>query len=352
MMRAAIVGCGSLGGVIASRLWDHPSFDLTVVDTDPRIRKQAAAGGLVVTQGSRRTVCRPRFVSDLAGAHTTFDIILLTTKAGGVVDLATAARRHLSPGGFFVAVQNGLVGEDLVGELGPAQVVPGCVLWGASMTAPGEYRITADGGFIMGVLEPRHRADAGDNPATAAAFLSRAFPVRICDDMRGVLWSKLAITASFTALGALTGRIFGDLVGTRPLRRAILDIGSEVYAVSRALGIRLEPLGSGLNIERFLRPGGYPVPVKHLLLRIIGRRHRNTVSSMLASLQAQRPTEVDLLNGLIWQKAQELGLDVPVNRRITEIVHDLEAGAATIGDDLLLKLRSSPSSIPSQKFCP
>ena len=132
--------------------------------------------------------------------------------------------------------------------------------------------------------------------------------------------------------------MFGDLVRSRSVRRLILALGEEVYWASQFEKVQLEPLGGGLNVERFVRPRGYPAPLKHLLIRIIGHHHRNTVSSMQASLEAGRKTEVDLINGMIAEKTRKAGGEAPVNAAVTEIVHDLESGILQPGNHLLQRL--------------
>ena len=50
-------------------------------------------------------------------------------------------------------------------------------------------------------------------------------------------------------------------------------------------------------------------------------------SSMSDDLAAGRKTEVDYLNGEMIRLAQQLNVDAPVNRVISELVHEAEAGA-------------------------
>lgn len=172
-----------------------------------------------------------------------------------------------------------------------------------------------------------HGATAGSaRLERAAAVLSVVFPVRRSADIRGVLWSKLAITASFTTLGAISGLRFGELVRRADTRALLLAIGMEVGRVALAEGVRLEPLGGGLDMRRLLLEPGYPRPVKDALMRLVGHRHRRTSSSMLAALRRGRRTEIDFINGRVARLAEAHGLDAPLNRRAAALVAELEAG--------------------------
>jgi len=47
-------------------------------------------------------------------------------------------------------------------------------------------------------------------------------------------------------------------------------------------------------------------------------------SSTLQDLRAGRRTEIDALNGAVVKLAEAHGIDVPVNRRLVTMIHELE----------------------------
>jgi 2-dehydropantoate 2-reductase len=165
--------------------------------------------------------------------------------------------------------------------------------------------------------------------------------VRPCADLAAVLWAKLAISASFTSLGAISGLRFGRLAAAAESRRLILGIGEEVLRAARSQGVEPGTLGGGLDVRRFLLPaeeGGYGTARKHLLLRLLGFKHRRTESSMLDSLRRGRPTEIDFLNGLVVRIAGKAGLPAPWNRAVCRLVEDLERGRRQPGEPNLAEL--------------
>ena len=331
-MNVAVVGCGSLGGVIAVRLAGRQGLHLEVLNRNPRIAEAASRQGLRLHAGGRWFTARVR----LAGAplNPPYDAVILAQKANGLEQTCRELLPALAPRGFFLTTQNGLVGLELRRSFGPERVVPGCVLWGASMTEPGVYELTASGPFLLPAGEAFPLRDAG-------ALLSQVFPVRPCPDITGALWSKLAISASFTALGAISGLRFGRLAATAERRRLILAIGEEVLRAARAQGVELGALGGGLNVRRFLLPaeeGGYPTARKHLLLRLLGWKNRRTESSMLDSLRRGRPTEIDFLNGLVVRLAEQAGLPAPWNRAVCQLVGEMERGQLGPRDSNLAEL--------------
>jgi 2-dehydropantoate 2-reductase len=333
-MNVAVVGCGSLGGVIAVLLSDRPGLRLEVLNRNPLIAEAAVRQGLRLRAGGRRLTAR--VLMSAAPSRGPYDAVILTQKANGLEQTCRDLLPALTPRGFFVTTQNGLSGLDLLREFGPERVVPACVLWGSSMRAPGAYELTATGPFLL--------AENGGTAAALAAargLLSQVFPVRTCPDVASALWSKLAITASLTALGALSGLRFGRLAAAAPIRRRILAIGAEVWSAAASQGVELGALGGGLNVRRFLQPaaqGGYPAGVKQLLLRLLGWKHRRTESSMLDSLLRGRPTEIDFLNGLVVRVAERAGLVAPWNRAVCELVGEMERGERRPGTPNLADL--------------
>ncbi len=333
-MNVAVVGCGSLGGVIAVRLAGRPGLRLEVLNRNPLIAEAASRRGLRLRAWGRWFTGRVPLVATPSGRP--YDAVILAQKANGLEQTCRELMPVMAPGGFFVTTQNGLSGLQLLRSLGPERVVPGCVLWGASMSEPGVYELTASGPFLLGAP-----AAPGRPNAEARALLSQVFRVRTCADIAAALWSKLAISASFTSLGAISGLRFGRLAASAESRRAILAIGEEVLRVASVQGVELGSLGSGLNVRRFLQPaaeGGYPPARKQLLLRLLGWKHRRTESSMLDSLRRGRSTEIDFLNGLVARLAEQAGLPAPWNRAVCQLVGEMESGRLRPGESNLAEL--------------
>jgi 2-dehydropantoate 2-reductase len=320
-MKVAILGCGSLGGVMAARIAGRPDVELTVIDRDPHIAEAINKRGLILRQGKKRWMPKVRLVEKVG--NESFDALILATKANSLVEAAKLLEGNLTPQACVITVQNGLAALDLAGVVGTERLIPGCVLWGASMDAPGEYRITNSGSFIIGSL---HALQLEALASKAQGLLASVFPVSVSSNIRGVLWSKMAVTTTFTTLGAITGFNFGRLAASMAARRVMLQIGRELFEVGRAEGITFEPLGGALNIERFLSEAGYARFIKHLLIRIIGYNIRHDESSMLDSIQRGYKSEIQFINGTVVRRAGHFGIPVPYNRLAVDLIEQMERG--------------------------
>lgn len=79
-------------------------------------------------------------LDDVAG---TFDAAYLAMKATEVEQSARAVAGRLSPEGYVVTLQNGVVEDCVAGILGRERVVGALVVgWGATMHVPGVYEMT------------------------------------------------------------------------------------------------------------------------------------------------------------------------------------------------------------------
>jgi 2-dehydropantoate 2-reductase len=124
-------------------------------------------------------------------------------------------------------------------------------------------------------------------------------------DARGAQWTKLIFNSAVNPVGALTRLHHGAahrLPPTSVLYEALLQEGE---SVAKALGITLH------SDPREMVAEGARGPEK-----------RN--ASMLLDILAQRPTEVDFINGAIADCGEKLGIPVPLNRAIWQLVKGLE----------------------------
>jgi 2-dehydropantoate 2-reductase len=320
---------------MAARLAGRPDIDLTLIERDPRIAEAVNSKGLTLRRGKSACTCEVRLVEKVG--NESYDALILATKAGSLEEAARSLERNLDPGACVITVQNGLVALDLAEVVGAERLVPGCVLWGASMEAPGEYRITNTGSFIIGSLDA---AQPATTVSRAQTLLSHIFPVKISPNIRGVLWSKMAITTTFTTLGAITGLPFGQLAANPEIREVILRIGGELFEVGRGKGVSFEPLSTGLNIENLISDKGYPRFLKHLLIRIIGYKYRHDESSMLDSIRRGFKTEIDFINGTVVQSAERSGIPVPYNRLAVDLIRQMEQGSRRPAVENLAAFRS------------
>ena len=194
-VRVLIVGCGGIGGNLGAGLAGHPRVSrLVAVSSNPAIAAAVNADGFVVDGQAHRG----EVVAE-APAGETFDFVLLATQPPQVEAAARTALPALAPDGAMVVLQNGLCERRIAAIAGDDRVIGAVVAWGAAMDAPGRYRRTSSGGFVLG------RPDGREDPrlSTLADVLSAVGPTEVTTDLAGYRWSKLAINCAISTLGTI-----------------------------------------------------------------------------------------------------------------------------------------------------
>jgi 2-dehydropantoate 2-reductase len=126
------------------------------------------------------------------------------------------------------------------------------------------------------------------------------------DDLRPAQWSKLIFNATVNSVAALTGlphdpHFAGEPLG--PLVHALVDEGK---ATAAAVGVELWEDPWEMNVLATQR----------------GHAHR---PSMLEDVEAERPTEIDLITGALVREAERMDVPVPLHRALYALVKAKEA---------------------------
>jgi 2-dehydropantoate 2-reductase len=338
--RLLLMGCGSVGGVIAGGLL-QAGHKVAIVTHNDEIAQTINTDGLRLTTPEGQWTVPTTAHTHLDEVTGPFDAAYLAMKATEVEQAARDVAGYLSPGGYVVTLQNGVV-EDRVGAiLGRERVVGALVGWGATMHAPGVHEMTSRGELVVGELD----GHVTPRVKRLKATLDAAALTTISTNIYGVLWSKLAINCVITTLGAVTGQLLGEMLQRRDIRRLALAITSEVVDVAEAHGVSLEPVGGTLDLYRLYLPpdrraGGFGLDlmIKHAIMLFVGLKFRRLKSSMLQSLERGRRPEIDFMNGYVMERGQEKGVPTPVNAALTAMVREIEAGTRPTSPDNLESL--------------
>jgi 2-dehydropantoate 2-reductase len=328
--RILIEGVGAIGGVLAGKLIQS-GYTPTLVTNNPAITDAIKQRGLALTDGEYSFSLRaPHTYTSLEDVPDgEYDAAYLLMKADGVVNAARRTITLLKPDGYVVTFQNGIV-EDAVAEaIDKERVISGIIGWGGTMHAPGAYERTTGGTIHIGELDGGITSRLKD---LAAACKTTGMAVIMTPNIRGALWSKLAINCTITTIGALTGDTLGELVKDARIRKVFLRTYSEVVDTAEALGITLERIATDPKLL-YLPHGANFVQsiIKDVLVRVVGRRYGKQKSSSLQSLERGRKTEIDYLNGYVVQRAQQVNVPTPVNAALVKMIKEIEGGQREIG---------------------
>jgi len=325
----AVIGAGAVGAVVAA-LVSEAGYNVEIVCKHADLAERIRTEGIHLTgaKGEHR-VAMPA-VADVAELKETKDIIFLATKATDMLEVAEELLPFLKDTSVVVSLQNGICEDALGGIIGRDRIV-GCVVgWGSTMHSPGEIEMTSTGEFVIGTIDNR----PDPRLRSIAEMLNTVAPVEISSNIMGSLYAKLIINSCITSLGAVCGLYLGEMLSKKKIRAIFIEIMREAMAVANAMELRVEEYGGKINYYTLLRGAGFFDNLKrHLLIRMIGFKYRRLKSSSLQSLERGKPTEIDFLNGYIVAKGEEYTVSVPVNRRIVQMIKEIEEKKREISPD-------------------
>jgi 2-dehydropantoate 2-reductase len=292
----AVIGLGSIGGVAAGCLAAAGRHDVIACVRQPLTR--------LTLDGPNGTVELPlRSLTDPAQA-TPVDWVLLCTKTHQTVATAPWLKQLCAPSTRVAVLQNGIDHVARVAPLaGGATVLPVVVYYNGERLAADRVRLRqgANQDFVV----------PNDDAGRAFARLFESTPLRVDagDDFVTLAWRKLLLNAVASPVTALT--LQRQAVLRRPdIQTLCLAVLDEAIAVGRAEGAKL----AADEAQRILAT----------LFTFSGELG----TSMYFDRLADRPLEIEALNGAIVAAGERHGIATPLNRALLALLRAVNDAAA------------------------
>jgi 2-dehydropantoate 2-reductase len=204
---------------------------------------------------------------------------------------------------LFLTLQNGLGNEEVIcKQVDPEKVMIGVTHHGATLLGPGHVRHAGWGDTYIGELKGRETERAS---RIAEMFQKAGIETYVSSQIYELVWAKLLINVGINGLTALTGLKNGQLLDYPETLRLMDALVSEAADVAKRKGIRI-----GEN------------PIQKVVS--VAEATRENRSSMGQDFDYKRKTEIDAINGAIVREARRLGIAVPYNQMITDLIKAIE----------------------------
>lgn len=316
-----IVGAGAIGAIVGSHLVDS-GHEVVFVEANRDHVAAMRAHGLKVT-GEVDFTMRPKVYLPKEYRGTT-GRMLLAVKSRHTIEALEPLARFVAPDGFVLSLQNGLEEDKIKSIVGPERTVGAFITFGGYYVKPGEVHYGGAGSFMVGELDgsPTPRVEA-----LAEAF-SHQQTVVVTDNIYGCLWGKMCLGAVYFGT-AIVDAAVQEIYADAQCRAILGRIAGEAVSVADAHGVRTEAV-DGFDPKVF-RPGSPADPdavaAAWQAQLHYWNSHDNTHTGVWRDLKIhKRKTEVDHQVGAIIAKAEEVGLDVPLLRRLKATVETIERG--------------------------
>ncbi|HOW36162.1 MAG TPA: 2-dehydropantoate 2-reductase [Candidatus Omnitrophota bacterium] len=314
-MKIAVIGAGAIGSVVAAYL-SKAGEDVALIGKPQQVQAIRSSGLRIKGVRGEEVF----HLNSLVRLDREYDLVIFTVKTQ---DLETAYTDNCEflDNAIILTTQNGVQADNILsGHLEKEKIVSSIVMFGATYTNPGEVTFNFEGDWVIGKPFSMNDHVVSD----IYEIVRKAFAVVIAPDIMGMKWLKLFVNFN-NCLPALTGKPMQETYADMHLcRLSVLLLKEGVEAVHN-VGVGLVSLPH-FPVERIL--GLVTMPVDQAAGII--NKTMTTLSkeplygSILQSILRKKVSEIDYINGEIVLLAKHSGLKVPLNRKVVEMVHEVE----------------------------
>ncbi len=301
-MKILILGAGAMGCLFAAYLARTEEVTLA----DPNGEKLALLRGRGVTvlePDGAELRAFPRMLTPAEASSEPADLVLVFVKASREREALAAVRGAVGEHTLVMTLQNGMGHEEAMLAVAPAEnLIVGATQHNASLLGPGIVRHGGAGYTEIGAVA----GDAKRFEAVAAGFTAAGIETRVSADVARVIWHKLFMNASASALTAVFRCPLGPVAEQPHIWSLARKLIAEAVAVARAEGQAFdeEEIAGEIRAHLLRSKGGY--------------------TSICADLEAGRRTEVDAITGAVAARGRAKGVPTPLCEAVAAIIHGME----------------------------
>ncbi len=324
-MRIAVVGAGAMGSLIAgllgmaqataqrqkAEIWlvgaESSSAQLAAIEKDGLSFELAPYVASGIPAGLRATLQSPLRnlkVTQNPAEIVPCEIAIVLVKSYRTAQAACQIQQLLAPNGLVITLQNGLGNPETLAEtLKTARIIQGVAYLGGYISQPGRVFVAALSQAVIAAepsLSVEHRGYLELLKTDLAAV---GVTIKLVPDIAATVWLKLLVNCAINPVAALLDVPNGFLAENLATRQLMSEVIAE--------GLQVAQLVAHLSLTQ-----------DAAMAQVIRTAETTAANfcSMVQDLRKSRPTEIEALNGAIVGEAEKLGLDVPVNRTLTNLI--------------------------------
>jgi len=235
----------------------------------------------------------------------TSDLILICVKSFNTKQAIEQIMPLLGKNTKILTLQNGMGNIEVIAELtAEDRVIGGVTNEGATLIDIGKIYHAGRGQTIIGMINGKTPVEMR---GIREVFNKVGFDTKMSRDIKSLIWSKLIINVGINALTAITGLSNGKLTEFEGTKRILRDAVTEAARIAKRKRIKLiydDPLAK---------------------VEAVCEGTSKNLSSMLQDVLRKKRTEIHFINGVIVRLGQELGIDVPTNKFLVDIIKTIES---------------------------
>lgn len=300
-MKTAIVGAGAMGSLFGGLL-ALKGEEVWLVDIWKDHIDTIRSKGLILEEKGKAQPIPIHATTEVVSVGKA-DLVLIFVKTYHTEKAVSDARVLQKESTVFLTLQNGLGNEETIcKQIDRKKVLLGVTSHGATLLGPGCIRHAGWGKTYLGELDGKMTDRLHQ---IAQIFHNAGIETEVSSKIHNLVWEKLFINVGLNALAAIIGLKNGQLLDYPETLRLMEALVSEAIEVAKRKGVRIE----GNPLDR---------------VKTVIEATRENRCSMGQDLDYKRRTEIDAINGAIVREAERMGIAVPYNQMITDLIKVIE----------------------------
>jgi len=344
-LKITIVGSGAIGGLAGA--WMHiAGEDVLFVDKWVEHVNAMNQKGLKITgvRGEKLLTVKAATPDQI---DEPLELLIIATKSQHTEEAVQGVQKYITPTTTVVSLQNGFNVYRIARNVpnGTRQVIGSVPDYGGALVDPGYLEINNVAPLHIGEMDGR----ITDRLRKLRKLFSNFTETILSDNIVGEIWGKQV----YGSLVVMTSLINAPIVEVLSVERNCMMAGAlvkESIKVARAAGIDLKPL-KGFFDPKIYSPET-PKETKEFLKFIekVVLPHWKYRKPLHLVKQAsgmwwdivyrKRKSETRWILGDVVEEAKRLGVPVPANERLVNMVYEIEEGKRTMGPHNLDELEA------------
>lgn len=314
-MKIAVIGSGAIGGLVAGYL-KHRKEDVFLVGRRKSV-EAIAKDGLHIS-GTRGNI--DVRVDAFYKLDRKADLVILAIKTQDLEKFLKDNLFYLKDA-IVLTTQNGIQADKiLANHIHKDNIISSIVMFGATYLEPNNITHNFEGSWIIGwpfvKNDPRVKE--------IQQVLNNICPVTISDDILAMKWLKVFVNAN-NCLPAILGKSMQDTFKHLGACKISIAIWKEGLELTRRTGTKLVSLPD-FPLERLEKLTAMPIDEAAKIFSgiMVNLSRQPLYGSILQSIQRNRPSEIDYINGEFVNLAKGFALRAPLNKKLVDLVHKVE----------------------------
>ena len=301
-MKIAILGAGAMGMLFGAYL--SRENEVLLLDKDSKRVDKINADGVKIHENNGDFIfhTKAELIDGLCCDYNV-DLMIVFVKSMFEREAIEGAARLIGAETYLMTLQNGEGHESVLRDFVSAdRIIIGTTQDNSSVIENGYINHGGAGHTYIGLVE----GNSSDIQYIAENFSRCGFETQTSDNVKRLIWNKLFLNASVSALTALFQTNLGFIVDDPYAWELAKKLITEAVTVANA--------------------DGYPFSVDDVTAEIKAHleRSKGGYTSIYADIKAGRKSEVDTISGAVVKAAERLGVDVPNMKFVVNAIHAME----------------------------